>query len=217
MRNIDLVPNEYREDRKQRRFLARSAVSSGAVVLVLILVYGFLRAETSDRIEQAADLRAQNALTQRQQEELEVLVERRSEFLRQLSVLQGLRAGAAVSDIFTIVDESIVPGKVWFTDWSFHRAGIVINGKSSDLETGSFIVVDSSGNAAASDDLEVETHMSIRGQAIDHQALSAFVRRLYSQNHVRDVNVRRTAQVVYSAGQVVDFDLTVILTSQASS
>ena len=217
MRNIDLVPNAYREGRKQRRFLVRSAVGSGMAVAALLLVYGFLRVETNSRIEQAADLRAQNALTQRQQEELEVLVERRNEFLRQLSVLQGLRAGAAVSDIFTIVDNAIVPGKVWFTDWSFHRSGIVVNGRSSDPETGSFVVVGNGGDTAASDDLEVETHMSIRGQAVDHRALSAFVRRLYSQNHVRDVNVRRTAQVVYSASQVVDFDLTVILTSEASS
>ena len=66
----------------------------------------------------------------------------------------------------------------------------------------------------SSDSFEVETHMSIHGQARDHQALSNFVRALFEQRHISDVDVQKTSRVDYGGGSVVDFNLTVVLASE---
>ena len=55
--------------------------------------------------------------------------------------------------------------------------------------------------------------MTIRGQARDHQALSRFVRSLFEQPDINDVNVQKTSQSDYADRRVVDFSLTVVLNS----
>ena len=125
----------------------------------------------------------------------------------------NIATGAAVDDIFSLVDRSIVAGDLWFTDWSFRRAGIIVDGEQRGVETGYFVIVSEQNSMRTNNDLSVETHMTIRGQAKDHQALSKFVRALFEQREIKDVNVRKTSQTDYGSGRVVDFNMTVVLNS----
>jgi hypothetical protein len=213
MASIDLIPHDYRNWLAQRRLL----ISAGVVLLIASgLVFGgaaALSSEARQAQQAAADLRVRNAITQNQQQELQAMKEQQVEYERQWSLLRGLRAGAGVEDIFRIVDESLDGDKLWFVDWSFRRAGVIVDGQQRGVETGYFIIVSDEDGGTANHDYSVETHMSIHGQAHDHQALSGFVRALFDQDLIKDVSVQRTTRSNLGARRVVDFDLTVVLNS----
>ena len=213
MAELDLIPQDYRTWLSQRSMIVRCATVF-AVINVLGLLGGIALAHAaSERKAAIVSLRAANAITQQQQTQLQQLSEQRGELERRWSLLRSLRAGAAVSDIFTLIDRAVVAGDLWFLDWSFRRAGIIVDGEQRGVETGYFVIVSDSDDAPGTRDLSVETHMTIHGQARDHQALSRFVRALFEQSDVRDVSVQKTSQTRYGAGFVVDFDITVVLNS----
>lgn len=213
MADIDLIPNEYRTWLQQQSLLRRFGVFFTILAVAVIGMSQYLEAAVARTTMIAADLRTENAITQQQQGQLQTLMEQKAEYQRQWSLLRGLRAGAAIEDIFQIVDRSIVAGELWFLDWGFRRAGVIVEGEQRGIETGYFIVVASEDGSRGTDALEVETRMSIRGQAKDHQALSTFVRGLFEQPLVKDVSVRKTSQSAFGGGHVVNFDITVVLKS----
>ena len=212
MAEIDLIPADYRRWLDQRRLLRDFAIVVGIVAALLVGASEWSRMETVSARDRASELRTNNAISQQQQQQLEQLRNQQAEYRRQLSLLRGLRAGAAIEDIFTIIDRSMVEGELWFVDWSFRRAGVIVNGEQRGVETGYFIIADPDAEVPGS--FEVETHMSIHGQARDHQALSNFVRALFEQSQISDVSVQKTSRVDYGGGSVVDFNLTVVLASE---
>ena len=213
MAEIDLIPVDYRNWLTQQSLLRRYLVALIAVNLLVVgagLALGYSAAEAREKVVQ---LKTASAITQQQQMQLEQLRSQESEYERRWSLLRGLRAGAAVDEIFALIDSSLVAGDLWFLEWTFRRAGVIVDGHQRGIETGYFVIVYESSNALADSDLEVETHMTIHGQARDHQALSRFVRALFEQQDIKDVNVQRTSQTGYGNGRVVEFDITVVLNS----
>lgn len=215
MADIDLIPDDYRLGVARRRMLRRSAYVVGLLAVAIVAAHLFLSQAVARAETTAAQLRAENAITQQQEASIELQLDQRTEYMRQLSLLQGLRAGAAIEDIFTIVDQAMVDGDLWFLNWGFRREGVKIIEQSNAVETGYFIVVVANGEQHEGSGAEVETHMSIKGQARDHQALSLFVRGLLRQPLVEDVSVQRTSRSQYADGAVVDFTMTVVLNSRA--
>lgn len=213
MAEIDLIPVDYRNWLAQQSVVRRYVVVIGSLAILIVLASVFLGQATENLQSTARTLKSDNAITQQQQIQLQQLREQQAEYERQWSLLRGLRAGAAIPDIFSLIDNSLVAGDLWFVDWSFRRSGVIVNGEQRSVETGYFIVVSEDSGELADHDLAVETHMRIHGQAKDHQALSTFVRALFEQEGIKDVNVRKTAQTDYANGRVVDFDMTVVLNS----
>ena len=209
MANIDLIPNEYRLWLDQRRLLRNAGITLTVLAAVIAGAATAVGSRVTDTQARAAELRVKNTITQNQQQQLAEMQDQQAEFERQWSLLRGLRAGAAVEDIFRIVDESLDGDRLWFLDWSFRRSGIIVDGQQRGVETGYFIIVTGESGKG----YEVETHMAIRGQAKDHQALSAFVRALFDQDLIKDVNVQRTSRDESSGRHIVDFDVTVVLSS----
>ncbi len=213
MAEIDLIPNDYRNWLGQQS-LVRKYVVGFAILNVLLFVgaVGFGQVAEQSR-QRALQLKSENAITQQQQTQLQQLRDQQTEYERQWSLLRGLRAGAAIDDIFGLIDRSLIAGDLWFLEWSFRRAGVIVDGEQRGVETGYFIIVSEQSDPFADPDLEVETHMTIHGQARDHQALSKFVRALFEQEEIKDVNVQKTSQTNYANGRAVDFDMTVVLNS----
>jgi len=216
MTEIDLIPLDYRTWLSQRAIVRKYSIALATLSVVIIIASILLGQLASREQGRAMQLKSDNAITQQQQLQLQQLKDQRAEYERQWSLLRGLRAGAAVDDIFSLIDESLVAGELWFLEWSFRRSGVIVDGERRDVATGYFIIVADGTDPAASHELEVETHMIIRGQASDHQALSKFVRALFEQRDIKDVNVQRTSQTDYANGRVIDFDLTVVLNSASS-
>ena len=213
MSEIDLIPVDYRYWLSQQALLRRYLI--GLVALnVLVLGTGLALGYSAKQAQaNVLRLKTESAITQQQQLQLQQLRDQQAEYERRWSLLRGLRAGAAVDEIFTLIDRSLSAGDLWFLDWSFRRAGVIVDGQQRGVETGYFIIVSEENDPLAEADLEVETHMTIHGQARDHQALSKFVRTLFEQKDIRDVNVQKTSQTDYANGRVVEFDLTIVLNS----
>ena len=213
MADIDLIPVDYRNWLNQQS-VVRKYVIGFVLANALIFAAGMLLGYTAKQAQaKAVQLQSENAITQQQQAQLQQLKDQQAEYERRWSLLRGLRAGAAIDDIFSLIDRSIVAGELWFLDWSFRRAGVIVDGQQRGVETGYFVIVADEDDPLADHDLEVETHMTIHGQAKDHQALSKFVRALFEQRDIKDVNVRKTSQTDYANGRVVNFDIAVVLNS----
>lgn len=193
--------------------LRRYAAAFIAANIALLLTGGMFDQLADRTLGEASRLKAESDITQQKQAEIERLDAEQREYEGQLSLLYGLRAGAAIEDIFSIVDRSFAAGELWFLDWSFQRAGIIVDGEKRGIETGYFIIVSEDGEPASGQDLEVETRMTIRGQAQNHQSLSKFVRALFEQRDIRDVSVQKTSQADYASRRVVDFAITIVLNS----
>lgn len=213
MADLDLIPEDYRNRLKQRAEVRQYVIAFALLNLVILAsagAFGQLSKQASVRIQ---ELKSQSAITEQQQSQLEQLAAQQKEYERRWSLLRGLRAGAAVEDIFRIIDRAIVKNDLWFENWSFRRAGVVIDGETQGIETGYFVIVPPDGRSKDTPDWQVETHMVLQGRALDHQALSRFVRALFEQSGIKDVSVQRTALTNFADGRVVSFDLTIVLNS----
>lgn len=213
MVELDLIPADYRDKLERRAMLSQFSIAFAVLNVIVFAATGLLGQLTGQSNVRIQALQAENVITAQQQQQLEALAGEQSEFERRWSLLRGLRAGAAIEDIFRIVDQALVGDDLWFVDWSFRRAGVVVDGETRTVETGYFLIVPTDGQAEESQEWQVETHMTLEGRAVDHQALSTFVRALFEQPDIKDVSVRRTSLTNYANGRVVSFDLTIILNS----
>ena len=213
MADLDLIPQDYRDWLSRRAIVRQYAIVFAVVISLILASTGVLERLSHGAAQRIQSLQAESAITEQQQIQLEMLREQQAEYERRWSLLRGLRAGAAIEDIFRIIDEALVDDDLWFVDWSFRRAGVVVNGETRDVETGYFVMVREDGNYNENVDWKVETLMTVSGQARDHQALSTFVRALFEQPSIRDVSVRRTSRSDYAGGRVVSFELGIVLNS----
>ena len=213
MVELDLIPQDYRKWLNQRAMLRQYAILFVALNVVVLASSGVLAQLSKSAARTVQDLQSQSAITEQQQVQLEQLRAQQSEYERRWSLLRGLRAGAAVEDIFLIIDRALSNNDLWFVDWSFRRAGVVVDGETRDVETGYFLIVLEDGNYSNDSEWQVETHMNVNGQARDHEALSRFVRALFEQPSIKDVSVEKTSLTDYANGRVVEFELTIVLNS----
>lgn len=214
MAELDLIPQDYRDRLKQRSLLKQYLVAFAILNILVLAVGGFFSQLTQQTNVRIQALKSEKAMTEQQQQQLETLAAEHDELEHSWALLRGLRAGAAIEDIFRIVDQALVNNDLWFVNWSFRRAGVVVDGETRTVETGYFLIVPADGQPRDAPEWQVETHMTLEGRAIDHQALSTFVRALFEQPDIKDVSVRRTTLTDYANGRVVSFDLTIVLNSE---
>ncbi len=195
--------------------MKRTGLLFGGLVGILMLVSAALGIATANARSRVEALQHVQAVTARQRADLERLGAEKTEFERQFHLLSGLRSGAAAEDMFVTIDRALTSDDVWFLEWQFQRAGIMVGEEVRTVNTGYFIVVPDGADQLAADDLRVQTHMTIRGQARDHSALSSFVRRLFAQPEIDDIRIHRTALNRSNQSNTVDFDLAVTLNSNA--
>ena len=213
MSELDLIPQDYRNRLTQRAMLGQYLIAFVVLNILVFVAAGLFATLTPQATPQIQQLKSHRANTEQQQARLEQLTTQQSEYERRWSLLRSLRAGAAVEDIFKTIDQALVNDELWFDNWSFRRAGVVVDGEERVVETGYFLIVPTDEQASEVPDWRVETHMTLEGHAHDHQALSKFVRALFEQPDIKDVSVRRTSLTDYANDRVVSFDLTIVLNS----
>lgn len=216
MPDIDLIPADYRRARWLKVWL-RQMIGSGVTMLTLtLLAFGVLSVQVKSLRAEAAQLEQQRAVTDQQRQDLQTLDSQKNALSQQLSLLSSLRSGAPARSMFMTVDEALTDAEVWFLQWEFRRAGVKVpESQARGVETGYFIVVPEAGAEGGDQAWLVETHMTITGQARDHEALSRFVKGLYAQSSVVDVSVQRTDLSRLRDRDVVQFNLAVVLNSEA--
>jgi Tfp pilus assembly protein PilN len=216
MHEIDLIPPDYRRARWLKVWLRNMTIAIAIVISTSFAAFAGLTVKVDSIREEKRLLEEQLAVTSKQRDDLETLDRKKNDLNQQLSMLNSLRSGAPARSVFVAIDRALADAEVWFLNWQFRRAGVMVpESQASGVETGYFIVVPESGKAGGEQAWLVETHMTITGQARDHEALSRFVNGLYAQSTVVDVRVQRTELSQRSSGDVVQFEVAVVLTSEA--
>jgi len=176
-----------------------------------MLTWAALGLATDNARANVAALQNKLSHTSQQQADIERLSAVKTELERQFRLLSNLRSGTAAGDMFVTVDQALTSDDVWFRNWKFERAGVMVGEQVETVNTGYFVVVPEGAEQLAPDELRIQTNMEIRGQALDHSALSSFVRRLIVQPGIDDIRIRRTSLIDRNRADTVDFELAVIL------
>ena len=215
MTDIDLIPGNYRE-RLRLQYWGKCAGIATAVVLVISIGSYFTLASINKTISaDISGLQDKQQISELQRGALTQLNEKKTHYLSQLSFLSGLRSGTAAPEMFTTIDDALVDNEVWFLNWEFRRAGTTVDKKEPVSSNGYFIVIPATDGVQAAENWKIETHMTIKGQAKDHAALSRFVRKLFSQAAIQDVRILNTSRVTNA--RIVNFDLAVTVNGQSGS
>jgi hypothetical protein len=211
MSDIDLIPQAYRTWRWQARWMKFTACLVAGLTATLVLTWTVLGLAIDNVRTDVEALQNKLSHTAQQQADIERLGAEKAELERQFRLLSNLRSGAAAGDMFVTVDNALISDDIWFRNWKFERAGIMVGEELETVNTGYFVVVPEGADHLASGELRIQTNMEIRGQALDHSALSSFVRRLFVQPGIDDIRIRRTSLIDRNRADTVDFELAVIL------
>ncbi|MEN8802551.1 MAG: hypothetical protein ABF297_11290 [Thiogranum sp.] len=210
---MDLIPQDYRDRLRISGLVKRFTFSAAGMLLLSALVYAAFGIAISNDSKAIRALEKKKAITSQQRLVLERLQGEHRGMADKLAVLERLRGGAVAQDMFIAVDRALDGDSVWFTSWSFLRAGSAAPREPQTVNTGYFIVIPQGQGSDPQPAWQIKTHMEIKGQASDHAALSEFVRRLLDQSQIADVRVLNTRQHKYRQATVVDFELAVVVNS----
>ncbi|MEN8761540.1 MAG: hypothetical protein ABF290_03835 [Thiogranum sp.] len=210
---MDLIPQDYRDRLRISGLIKRFTFSAAGMLLLSALVYAAFGIAISSDSKAIQALEKKKAITSQQRLVLERLQGEHQGMADKLAVLERLRGGAVAQDMFIAVDRALDGDSVWFTSWSFLRAGSAAPREPQTVNTGYFIVIPQGQGSDPQPAWQIKTHMEIKGQASDHAALSEFVRRLLDQSQIADVRVLNTRQHKYRQATVVDFELAVVVNS----
>ena len=211
MTEIDLVPGDYRRLSWLRGRARMTVLIIVTALLVSVVTWAGLHFFSTRLDSQIATLQSQQAITNQQREALTQLDMHKSALQRKLELLTGLRGGAEAVQMFVTIDRAMQGDDIWFLDWEFRRAGSAVEHKPESVSNGYFILIPAENGQQSTEAWKIETHMTLRGQARDHSALSGFVRRLYRQQAIQDVRILDTSR--QPQNDVVDFRLAVTVNS----
>ena len=212
MSDFNLIDTSYRRRINIKRWLL------GAVVAYVVLLIGLFgaRASLNGYIDKAraevAALRSDTESILSRKRSLREIQSEKSKLERKLKVLGGLVEGPDINRIFHAVERSL-NDETWFVDWSFRRAGELIDVNAEEIDTGYFIIV-SEQTDAQKQAWKIKTHMEINAQAINHSALASFVRKLSNQPEVDHVQIESTHTRNVGAVEVIHFNLGVLINTQ---
>jgi hypothetical protein len=214
MNEIDLFPEDLR---KQLLFTRWFRLTGYAVVLLTLLsVAAFvLLRQASVRIdEQIQYFQSQREITTANRRQLEQLNQQKSDLQQQLDLLGGLRSGASAEQMFVMIDRALPGPDVWLTNWKFRRAGTPVDAGQQAVSTGYFIVIPADNQNKPAETWQIETHMTIQGQALDHSAMSRFVLNLTQQPEIENVRIVNTRSNQGKQVKLVDFSLDILVSAR---
>ncbi len=213
---MDLVPVEYRQVRRMRRWVRGFALVQGGLLLALVLAKAGLAYGEAQRRREIQELQAAEQLARDTQARLVQLDAERVMAERRLSILDGLRGGISSGAVFGAVDAALAEG-VWFLDWTFSRAGQLVESAPKAEQAGYFLVIplDGEDDAYEGRAWRLETHMEIRGRSLDHSTLARFVGRLLDQPRIEQVRIVSTRAQAMADREVIAFELAVIVSTDA--
>ena len=213
MADIDLIPQDYRTRIWLHSRVKRTATSMVLMAVIAAAAFAVFN-QLAARVDRDITILQQQAITTQQHAALMQLNEKKKNLDHQLTLLGGLRSGASAPTMLITIDRAMTGGDIWFKDWQFKRAGSSVEESAEPASNGYFIIIPASSDKPA-EAWKIETHMTIRGQARDHSALSRFVRRLFEQPEIQDIRILNTS--LADNREFVDFNLAVTVNSNGAS
>lgn len=215
MTDIDLIPADYRERLRVQSWARYMFITVSLVLVMSTAGYFSLDYMNKTITAEISDLQGEQQISELQRGVLTNLSAEKTHYTNQLSFLTGLRSGTAAPDMFKTVDHALENEEVWFLDWEFRRAGMTVENNAETSSNGYFIIIPATNGENTNETWKIETHMTIRGQAKDHSALSHFVRKLFNQPEIQNVRILNTSRL--SNTRIVNFDLAVSVNSRSET
>ena len=204
--DIDLIPTDYRARLWRMRWLKGCGTLLGGMGVVTVVAYLALTLLEQLAFAQLTTLQQRRDVTSQQQTFIQQLSGEKEELERQWTLLHDLKRGTDAEGIFRALDRAFIDDSIWFDEWEFNRRGVPV---TNDTRQQHGVLIPSPGT---SNQMRlIETHMNIRGEALDHVALADFVRRLLAQPEIADVKVRRTSRRQVRQARIIAFDLAVLV------
>lgn len=212
MADIDLIPADYRNRIWLQGRAKLFAALVASMLVITTLAFTVMEITTGKLENRIGELQKQQEITTQQRDAMVRLDKNKQDLEYQLSLLTSLRSGAAAPEMFAAIDRAMSDGDVWFEDWEFRRAGSNVVKKEEEISSNGYFIILPAGNNATTDTAwKIETHMTIKGQAKDHSALSRFVRQLYNQPEIHNIKILNTSTAANK--KAVDFNLAVTVNS----
>ena len=205
MNEIDLIPSSYREKVIKLRTLKIFGLIFLCVVLSTSIAYGALEYVKQGTNTEISKLSKIKEITSLQREELRNLKLEKEHLNHQWILLNGLRTAVAAEDLFVTIDKAIQDVDVWFSGMKFQRNEVEIE-KGNTIHTGYFLITTPSNDDRS---LAIGTTMLIKGEALNHSALSSFVNNLIDQSQILDAKVLETTSGKNHNSSSVKFNLAI--------
>jgi len=209
MHEIDLTPADYRSHRLVARWIKTGILGIVLITTLSIGAFGYLYLLKHSIDSEILDLQVKKDISNKQRQELKLLQTRQDKLRKQWQLLASLRHGSAIESIFKSIDNALTENDVWFIDWKFKRAGALAQDAKGPGRAGYFIIIPAKDGASENQTWKIDTHMTIRGEALDYSALSGFVARLIDQPEIEDVRVLRSILKKQQKRKLVEFNLAV--------
>jgi len=216
---MNLIPEDYKRYLLQLHILQRWGLVMVVIIVLSVSISFALKHRADEFQKEIVVLEKQKAISSQTRNLLQNLQKDHNKLLAKRGVLEKLRGGALAENMFVTVDRALDGNSVWFKNWRFDRAGSKSSETPKGVNTGYFIVIPEDGNSnkKTKEAWKIQTRMEVDGEAIDHEALSSFVRRLLQQPQIGEVRIINTRQQVHADITVVNFRLAIIVNSRVSS
>jgi Tfp pilus assembly protein PilN len=209
MRRIDLLPQRYAEQRRQRRNLGLVVVA-GLVALLLLLGWWFLLGQQIGNAEDdLAEVQATNAQLESQIAELQRFAELEAEVQAKRQALRTVFAGDVDWPAVLTEVAMVVPGEVWLTNLTA-SAGQTEGAAPVGTETAEVRI--SQGQPFG--------RIQFQGQSLSMPGIARWMLRLESVREFAAVYLNSATKAEASEGtaaEIVTFDNTLELSDKAAS
>lgn len=212
MPDVDLIPEDYRQSMRLQRFTKSFVIAFGSVILLVALSKGVLNWLVATEKSATESLEADKFTVVAQRAELEKIRARQADLQERVVLLDSLQGGAPAEHIFAIINQALNES-VWFTGLKFRRttedlAAPLTSNTAASIRNGQ------QDQDRSRQHVPGRMRMEISGQALNHSALAELVKRFLAQQDIEDVHIVNTSTLHYPAGQVVAYNLVVIINSQ---
>lgn len=212
MTEVDLIPDDYRQAMRLRRSAKFFSIVFGAVFLLIILGKGLVNSLVAIEKSATETLEAGKVTIVEQRALLEKLRARQADLQERLAILDSLRGGSPAERMLEIVNRA-TNQSVWFTNLKFRRITEDLAMPPTKNSTAHFRSGQHDGGMQHNN-WQGRMHMEISGQALNHSELADLVKRLLDQQEIQDVHIGNTSTLQYPAGQVIVYNLVVIINSR---
>ena len=214
MHELDLIPDSYRQRLRIQQWLNFFFACFFVTLLVLAGLYVTIDKNFADLQSKVRLLQKDKQLNLKKQQQFKLLQEQEKSLTARLKMINSLRGGPPVKQIFLTIDRVINP-KIWFTKWKFFRANTVVPVNPKAVQTGYFVIIPDELNPGPQQQAwKMESHMEISGQALSYSILANFVKNLVQQPEIADVKLIQTNLSNFLDNQVVEFKMAVLVNNR---
>lgn len=208
MADIDLIPREYSEMRRVRASLRMFALALAAIVALTVAARGWIALRLAKERPDVEQMHQHVKLAADRQTELAELEARLASAKSSLAALDALRDRGTWVAMFQTIDHAF-NRNLWFDELAFART-VPLDTPPADSPA-----ADAVSRAPAALPSRIGQRFEIKGHALDHTAISEFMRALSEQPSIVSVRLTDTGLRKYSTIEVVDFSLSATLDPRA--